>query len=67
MPGNIITHIVHFQYKPEVSNTERYLVASKFLALLDTCSLAGKTYILSATGGKNNSPEGQHKGLEVNC
>ncbi|KAL8281135.1 hypothetical protein RQP46_006493 [Phenoliferia psychrophenolica] len=63
MPG-IITHIVHFEYKPEVSGTERHLIASKFLALLDTCSLAGKPYILSATGGKNNSPEGASRGLE---
>ncbi|KAK4703459.1 hypothetical protein P7C70_g2760, partial [Phenoliferia sp. Uapishka_3] len=52
------------QYKSEVTNTERHLIASKFLALLDTCALNEKPYILSATGGKNNSPEGQTRGLE---
>ena len=64
MPG-IIYHIVHFEYKQNILNSDRQLIASKFLALLDTCSLHGKRYILSATGGVNNSPEGQNKGLDV--
>ena len=69
-----ITHIVHFGYSPDISNTEKHLIASKFLLLQDTCLLpttgpatdrAGKPYIQAISGGKNNSPEPHNQGLEV--
>lgn len=61
----MITHIVHFAYKPEVDLSTRHLLASRFLLLLESCKRDGKPYILSLTGGKQNSTEGVDKGLEV--
>ncbi|GAA5969471.1 hypothetical protein JCM11641_008125 [Rhodosporidiobolus odoratus] len=59
----LITHIVIFKLHPTVSDAERHLLASRFLALQDRCELDGKKY-LTVTGGKNNSKEGFEKGLE---
>lgn len=61
----MITHIVHFAYKPEIASNERQLLASRFLLLLESCQRDGQPYILSLTGGKQNSKEGVDKGLEV--
>ena len=68
-----ITHVVHFGYSAGVSNTEKHLIASKLLLLQDTCLLpaapgsarARQPYILSISGGTNNSPEQHANGLEV--
>lgn len=63
---SVVTHVVSFKYKPSVSSAERHLFGSSFLALKDTClDKTGQPYILSLTGGSNNSPEGHTKGLEV--
>ncbi|KAM0753021.1 hypothetical protein T439DRAFT_354482 [Meredithblackwellia eburnea MCA 4105] len=60
----IVTHVVHFGYKPDISATEKHLIASKFLALEETSLVDGRKYILSLTGGTNNSKEGFANGLE---
>ncbi|KAI5478323.1 putative membrane permease [Pseudohyphozyma bogoriensis] len=59
-----VTHVVAFKYKPQVSTTERHLVASKFLALQDSATFNGDKYIISITGGLQNSNEGLHKGMD---
>ncbi|KAM0790631.1 hypothetical protein ACM66B_004493 [Microbotryomycetes sp. NB124-2] len=62
----IITHVVAFKYTDDVTEAERHLIASKFLALKDACHLkqSQQPYILSLTGGANNSPEGRNRGLD---
>lgn len=60
-----IVHIVITKYHPQVSQSERHLLATKMLALRHTCVLDGKPYILSLSGGKNKNPEGYDHGFEV--
>ena len=76
-----VIHIVHFGYKPSTSAADKSEIASRFLGLADGCrsrvhpAAAGQArsqgdeqgdrYIVSITGGKDNSPEGVAHGLEV--
>ncbi|KAK4056982.1 hypothetical protein OIO90_001882 [Microbotryomycetes sp. JL221] len=62
----IITHIVAFKYNSAVSDAERHLIASKFVALKDSCLTQNtkQPSILSLTGGANCSPEGFAKGFD---
>ncbi|KAI5303960.1 hypothetical protein KEM56_007012 [Ascosphaera pollenicola] len=64
-----ITHIVMFRFKSDLSAADVHdhgsFTASKLLALKDEC-LHPKTqtpYILSVTGGKDNSSEGIQHGI----
>ncbi|BGP18538.1 hypothetical protein JCM10213_002949 [Rhodosporidiobolus nylandii] len=60
----LITHLVILKLLPSLSDAERHLLASKFLALQDQCELEGGGKYLTVTGGKQNSPEGMAKGFE---
>lgn len=60
-----IVHIVHFAYNCDEATKQE--IASRFLKMQQQCisKTDSKPYILSLTGGKNNSPEGMNDGLEV--
>lgn len=60
-----IVHIVHFAYNCDEATKQE--IASRFLKMQSQCvsKTDSKPYILSLTGGKNNSPEGMNDGLEV--
>lgn len=64
---SLITHVVAFRYSSTTSAAERSLIASKFVALQDSCKLANTDdkYILSLSGGAQNSMEGMDKKFDV--
>ncbi|KAJ6184172.1 hypothetical protein N7519_005473 [Penicillium mononematosum] len=60
-----ITHIVLFQFKSEVAAEDVRDVCERMLALRDSClhPTSQQPYIQSASGGKDNSPEGIQNGI----
>jgi hypothetical protein len=60
-----IQHVVAFQYKPGTPAASVDEVARAFLALKDDCKLpTGDAYISRLQGGRQDSPEGQHRAME---
>lgn len=61
------THIVSFKYKAEIDEMTRQEAWARFLELKPQCqSKAGKPYIVSVKGAKENiSPEGKGHGYHV--
>ncbi|OQE94318.1 hypothetical protein PENNAL_c0004G05467 [Penicillium nalgiovense] len=55
-----ITHIVLFQFKSDVAAEVIQDACERMIALKDSClhSTSQQPYIKSASGGKDNSPEG---------
>ncbi|KAI2746547.1 hypothetical protein DTO013E5_263 [Penicillium roqueforti] len=60
-----ITHIVLFQFKPEVAAEVVHDACERMLGLKDSCvhPTSQKPYIKSASGGKDNSSEGKFPGI----
>ncbi|KAJ7178113.1 stress responsive A/B barrel domain protein [Mycena filopes] len=60
MPG--IVHIVMFAFEPSATPEQVQEVCDGMLALKDNClhPQTTKPYIMTASGGKNNSAEGLH-------
>ncbi|KAJ5121670.1 uncharacterized protein N7515_009631 [Penicillium bovifimosum] len=60
-----IIHIVLFQFKADVAAEAIRDVCGRMLALKDNCihRSSQKPYIISASGGKDNSPEGIQNGI----
>ncbi|KAJ3534239.1 hypothetical protein NM208_g7626 [Fusarium decemcellulare] len=60
-----ITHIVLFQFKQDAAPEAIEHVCNQMLELKDNClhPSTGKPYIRSASGGKDNSPEGAQGGI----
>ncbi|KAJ5178265.1 Dimeric alpha-beta barrel [Penicillium coprophilum] len=60
-----ITHIVLFQFKAGLAAEVIQDVCERMLALKDNCvhPTSQKPYIKSASGGKDNSPEGIQRGI----
>ncbi|OIW26866.1 stress responsive A/B barrel domain protein [Coniochaeta ligniaria NRRL 30616] len=60
-----IIHIVMFAFKPEATPAEVQDLCDRMLALKTNCvhPETKKTYIKSATGGKENSAEGLQNGI----
>ncbi|KIV97794.1 hypothetical protein PV10_01501 [Exophiala mesophila] len=60
-----LVHIVLFKLKSSLSQDEKKAVCDDMLNLKDTCihPTSNKTYILSASGGVDNSPEGAQGGF----
>jgi hypothetical protein len=61
-PG-LLRHIVLFQYQEKTTPTQRQEIADRFHALGES-RRRGKRYIESIESGRQNSPEGLHRGLE---
>ncbi|CAO2651252.1 Nn.00g095490.m01.CDS01 [Neocucurbitaria sp. VM-36] len=59
-----IIHIVLFEWKPSTTHEQIEEACKGMLALKDQCihPTSQKNYILSSSGGKNNSPEGNSGG-----
>ncbi|MCJ1309061.1 hypothetical protein MMC25_002716 [Agyrium rufum] len=55
-----IIHIVLFQFKADLPNETVQAACADMLSLKDKCvhPQSGKPYIISSTGGADNSPEG---------
>lgn len=47
----VITHVVAFRYKPEVTQQQRDDVLRRFLDLEHECTREGRPYIVSLVGG----------------
>ncbi|KAI9371399.1 hypothetical protein BJX61DRAFT_511651 [Aspergillus egyptiacus] len=60
-----ITHIVLFQFKAGISADVINDVCARMLALKENClhPASQKPYIVSSSGGKDNSPEGIQNGI----
>ncbi|KAF2468652.1 stress responsive A/B barrel domain protein [Lindgomyces ingoldianus] len=60
-----ITHIVLFQFKESASPGEISEVSQRMLALKESCihPTTQKPYIMSASGGTDNSSEGIQNGI----
>ncbi|KAJ5338734.1 hypothetical protein N7452_005462 [Penicillium brevicompactum] len=60
-----ITHIVLFQFKSSVAAGDIHDACQRMLALKDNCIHPSSElpYIKSASGGKDNSPEGIQGGI----
>ncbi|CAG8938043.1 unnamed protein product [Penicillium salamii] len=60
-----ITHIVLFQFKLNAEEASIRDACNRMAALKDTClhPSSKKPYIKSASGGKDNSPEGAQEGI----
>ncbi|KAJ5616953.1 Dimeric alpha-beta barrel [Penicillium hordei] len=60
-----ITHIVLFQFKSEVAAEVVQDACERMLALKNNCvhPTSQQPYIKSASGGKDNSPEGIQNGI----
>ncbi|PLB52512.1 stress responsive A/B barrel domain protein, partial [Aspergillus steynii IBT 23096] len=60
-----ITHIVMFQFKPDVSDDVIRDTTNRMLGLKDNCihPTSQTPYIKSLSGGVNNSKEGIHHGI----
>ncbi|KAK6540580.1 hypothetical protein TWF694_009370 [Orbilia ellipsospora] len=60
-----VTHILLVSFKKTATREAVLAVSKQMVALKDTCvdPQTGKPYILSAKGGKNNSPETNEKGM----
>ncbi|KAJ5356662.1 Dimeric alpha-beta barrel [Penicillium concentricum] len=60
-----ITHIVLFQFKADLAAEVIQDVCGRMLALKDNCvhPTSQEPYIKSASGGKDNSPEGIQNGI----
>ncbi|KAJ4243817.1 hypothetical protein NW762_014694 [Fusarium torreyae] len=60
-----ITHIVMFQFASTASKDSINDACKRMLSLKDKCihPSTGKPYIQAASGGKDNSPEGQQGGI----
>jgi hypothetical protein len=60
-----ITHVLLASFKADAKPEAVDKVCKQFVALKETCLHPDtkKPYILSARGGKNNSPEDNHKGM----
>ncbi|KAJ4369160.1 hypothetical protein N0V83_006244 [Neocucurbitaria cava] len=60
-----IVHVVLFEWKPELTEEKIQEACKGMLALKEQCirPTSQKPYILSSSGGKNNSPEGHSGGL----
>jgi len=60
-----VIHIVLFKLKSSLSDDERREVCNDMLGLKDTCLHpdSNKPYILSSSGGVDNSPEGAQGGF----
>ncbi|KAJ5431187.1 Dimeric alpha-beta barrel [Penicillium cf. griseofulvum] len=60
-----IIHIVLFQFKSELAAEVVHDACERMLALKDQCihPTLQKPYIKSASGGKDNSPEGIQNGI----
>lgn len=61
-PG-LLRHIVLFQYDEKTTPALRQEIADRFCALAES-RRDGKRYIVSIESGRQNSPEGKHRGLE---
>lgn len=63
-----IQHVVAFQYKAGTPTERITEVARAFLALKDECKrptgASGGSYIVRLQGGRQDSPEGQHRAME---
>ena len=59
-----IAHIVMFNFKLEVTATEKQAAVEKFLELKQSAVRNGKPYISSIISGSQNSHEGLHMGFE---
>jgi len=59
-----IIHIVHFKFFPTAEEEAIREVCRRFIGLKDACihPISKQSYIVSATGGKDNSPEGLQHG-----
>ncbi|KAJ5782626.1 hypothetical protein N7457_004400 [Penicillium paradoxum] len=60
-----ITHLVLFQFKSDVAAEAIQAACGRMLDLKDNClhPSSQKPYIKSASGGKDNSPEGIQNGI----
>ncbi|MCJ1272710.1 hypothetical protein MMC21_000497 [Puttea exsequens] len=60
-----LVHIVQFKFKPSADESSVRDVCDHMLSLKDKCIrlTSQKPYIKSATGGKDNSPEGMQNGF----
>ncbi|KAJ5800167.1 uncharacterized protein N7518_002235 [Penicillium psychrosexuale] len=60
-----ITHIVLFQFKPEVAAEVVHDACERMLGLKDSCvhPTSQQPYIKSSSGGKDNSTEGIQNGI----
>ncbi|KAE8414668.1 stress responsive A/B barrel domain-containing protein [Aspergillus pseudocaelatus] len=60
-----ITHIVLFQFKQDAAPESVQNACKRMLSLKDHClhPSTGKPYIRSASGGRDNSPEGAQGGI----
>ncbi|KAL9942345.1 hypothetical protein D7B24_000285 [Verticillium nonalfalfae] len=60
-----ITHLVLFQFKEDASSSAIRDATARMLQLKDNCvhPTSGTPYIVSAKGGKDNSPEGLQGGI----
>ncbi|KAJ5952627.1 Dimeric alpha-beta barrel [Penicillium vulpinum] len=60
-----ITHIVLFQFKSELATEVIHDACERMIALKDNCvhPTSQSPYIKSASGGKDNSPEGIQNGI----
>ncbi|KAE8163268.1 stress responsive A/B barrel domain-containing protein [Aspergillus tamarii] len=60
-----ITHIVLFQFKEDAASESVQKACKQMLSLKDRClhPSTGNPYIRSASGGKDNSPEGAQGGI----
>ncbi|KAJ3472472.1 hypothetical protein NLG97_g10960 [Lecanicillium saksenae] len=60
-----ITHIVLFEFKPEVTKAQREELSAEMLGLKDKClhATTQKPYILRSSGGTDNSIEGLAQGV----
>ncbi|KAM3442937.1 hypothetical protein NHJ13734_002081 [Beauveria thailandica] len=60
-----VTHIVLFEFKPEVTKAQRDEFSAEMLGLKDKCihSKTQKPYILRSSGGTDNSIEGLQHGI----
>ncbi|KAK4452537.1 hypothetical protein QBC34DRAFT_26714 [Podospora aff. communis PSN243] len=60
-----VTHVVLFQFKPDLPVAEVRAACSRFLALKEACihPTRQEAYVLSLRGGKDHSPEGLQNGM----
>ncbi len=63
-PG-VVTHVVAFKFKPEVTKAQIEKVLSRFLNLRAECVRDGKPYISSISGGYADSMEGADQGKQI--
>lgn len=61
----MITHIVLFGFRPEVSAEEQRALTDEMLSFKDKCFREGtqERYIINVSGGRNETAEGAANGL----